>query len=445
MRYARCEDYLHVDTGYIYNNDDDDLFKHWCNEGSIRDMMQQIGLVHATLLQIRRLSLASENISQLSSSILEATAKVLFQSDSSLFSSSSYCLLLLASSVVNISVENGSTAVFLVEQAIGVTKFSSSKDNYHSLCQALECSGYILNKLNQPRVASLRYYEAFKIMDEINTTVEDFECLYDFALCMHNLIETVPNENPLVEIKSLYSRLTSIYDNLYRDDIHINTVHFHAQSNALYGEVLTSTYSEYSAGLEKLVEARNLYLSTGAKELESMLLLFQIAGVNVKKRNAVGAIMSYMRGIDELRAHFGSTRDMPERIQSEVINAHFKLTQLYMKRKEYDVAIGVLDTLLIDIEKSEDNKNSVAGSPLIEHIGKAHIRSASVNQLLERTDQAVYHMRRALEIYTLRLGVGHRDTQAIAHSLRLLQKQQSKQVDIIQDSVITDTDVNIIL
>jgi len=152
-----------------------------------------------------------------------------------------------------------------------------------------------------------------------------------------------------------------------------------------------------------------------------------------------------MRGIDELRAHFGSTRDMPERIQSEVINAHFKLTQLYMKRKEYDVAIGVLDTLLIDIEKSEDNKNSVAGSPLIEHIGKAHIRSASVNQLLERTDQAVYHMRRALEIYTLRLGVGHRDTQAIAHSLRLLQKQQSKQVDIIQDSVITDTDVNIIL
>ena len=226
-----------------------------------------------------------------------------------------------------------------------------------------------------------------------------------------------------------------------------------------YALFLSTKLGKTDEALEYFTKARNIYKkiatsinnkhpSDKADEenrktmCEAAILLFSTAVIHIKRKNSVAAILAYQRGIDELRGKLINGPDENDPFLTDMrrrmINALFKLGGLHLKRGNLEAALGSYEDIIANFG---GNKNKA----FMVEVGKAHVKASTIAQSLNQLKTSVEHLRIALNIYTVKYGVSHEDTLAIATSLRQLQCQMgptydpSRPVDGAEDSVALDS------
>jgi len=341
---------------------------------------------------------------------------------------------------------------------------STSTHNHLIVAKALDASAVAYAKIGEERLALLKYEEALTMyMYNVHQQQQQQQQ-------QHMYYDAIANAQKTAILLSKVGFFDAA-GRKYQQCIEIQARIYGAISLPVakgwsdYGAFLLTSklVTKYDEAIEAYAKARAAYKALSSQSndndnenknndtsysysnmymYQAALMLLSTASIKVKQKDAAAAILSYQKGIDEIRQQqHDHAYTMP--MLKHLVSASMKLGGLKAKRGDdvgalqaYESILSlqydtVTDTVTANDEPSHSDIN------LILDAGKAHIKCATIRQTMNQPALAIGHLREALKHYTIKYGVSHRDTQAIAGSLRQLQLQerQEKEKDLQEQSL----------
>jgi tetratricopeptide (TPR) repeat protein len=301
-------------------------------------------------------------------------------------------------------------------------------DSLHSAAKALV-------KVGETRVALLKFAEAARIYEACKATLH-----YNSIANAQSLASLLVDLGDMDKAQSMFEEVISMRKTVYGE----NCVPVAKTINSY--AILQAKHGRMNLALQNYEDAKRTYQSVPVQLIQDpefdikskydvTLINLNIASIRSKKGDLQAAIACYEDGVLGLREYevaFLELQKDPLRspdsgkntAHKHLIAALGRIGSLKLKVGDNDGALQAYMTLLREVKEDSPAASQTERA-------KAHIKCATIYRQKVNTDshvQSIAHLREALNMYTVIFGPEHKDTAAIASSLRqwLLEDQNEE-------------------
>ena len=282
-----------------------------------------------------------------------------------------------------------------------------------------------LVKLGETRVALLKFAEAARIYEACSATLH-----YNSIANAQSLASLLVDLGDMEKAQSMFEEVIAMRKTVYGD----NCVPVAKTINAY--AILLAKHGRMNVALQNYEAAKRTYEAVPPQlvrdpefeikcKYDVTLINLNIASIRSKKGDLHEAIACYEDGVLGLRqyeaAHAELLKDPYRAPDSGKNTAHKHLVaalgrigSLKLKIGDNDGALQAYMTLLREVKDESPSASQTEKA-------KAHIKCATIYRQQDSPDshpQSIAHLREALDMYTQIFGPDHKDTSAIASSLR---------------------------
>jgi tetratricopeptide (TPR) repeat protein len=292
------------------------------------------------------------------------------------------------------------------------------------VADALHLVAKALVKLGETRVALLKFAEAARIYEACNATLH-----YNSIANAQSLATLLVDLGDMDKAQSMFEEVISMRRTVYGN----NCVPVAKTINAY--AILLAKHGLMNHALQNYEAAKITYESVPTQLIKDpefdikckydvTLINLNIASIRSKKGDLKAAIAYYEEGVQGLREYEAAQAEIQKEALStdsgkntahkHLVAALGRIGSLKLKYGDNDGALEAYMTLLGEVKED---------SPPASHTekAKAHIKCATIYRQQEGADshaKSISHLREALDMYTAIFGPDHKDTLAIASSLR---------------------------
>jgi tetratricopeptide (TPR) repeat protein len=296
---------------------------------------------------------------------------------------------------------------------------------FHQVADALHSAAKALVKVGETRVALLKFAEAARIYEACKATL-----YYNSIANAQSLASLLVDLGDMEKAQSMFEEVISMRKRVYGE----NCVPVAKTINSY--AILQAKHGRMNQALQNYEAAKRTYQSVPSPLIEDpefdikckydvTLINLNIASIRSKKGDLQQAIACYEDGVLGLREYDAALAELQKNplrapdsgkntAHKHLIAALGRIGSLKLKAGDNDGALQAYTTLLGEVKE-----NSPAASQTEK--AKAHIKCATIYRQQVSTDshvQSIGHLRDALNMYTAIFGPNHKDTAAIASSLR---------------------------
>lgn len=299
---------------------------------------------------------------------------------------------------------------------------------YHFILQvadALHTAAKALVKVGETRVALLKFAESARIYEACNATLH-----YNSIANAQSLASLLVDLGDMNKAQSMFEEVISMRKTVYGD--HCVPV---AKTINAYA-ILLAKHGRMSVALQNYEGAKTTYQLVPPQlvrdpefeikcKYDVTLINLNIASIRSKKGDLQEAISCYEDGVTGLREYEVALAELqrdPYRSQDSgkntahkhLIAALGRIGSLKLKIGDNSGALKAYMTLLQEVKDDSPSASQTEKA-------KAHIKCATIYRQQDSPDshvQSIAHLREALNMYTAIFGPDHKDTSAIASSLR---------------------------
>ena len=332
-------------------------------------------------------------------------------------------------------------AMIRLEEAVGM--YRSLLGPYHmDVARALGCVAKALVKLSESRVAVLKFGEAARIYEACDST-HHFDALSN----SQSMAALLADLGDYTKAEARYEYVIGIRRSLHgnMNPSVARTLNDYAVVLAKHGKIQEAIVQYQAArdAFEGAAASRTTFafVEAGGEYgfiYDAALIDMNIASIKAKSGDVQGAIASYEEGIDKMRQ-----LDKCARMESSVdgrskhiIASMGKIGSLKLKLNDKKGALKAYELVLKECGVNADlTSSTLSSAPTATktEVAKAHIKCATIRRALlqeessshrlEHHEMSLNHLKAAFKLYTQLNGLAHRDTQAVAQSLRQWQHE----------------------
>ena len=315
-------------------------------------------------------------------------------------------------------------AMLRLEEAVSI--YRGVLGPYHVFtAHALQSVAKALVKLGETRVALLKFAEAARIYEACNATLH-----YDSIANAQSLASLLVDIGDIRKAESMFEEVIAMKQTVYGDNSVpvAKTINSYAILLAKHGR-MNDALRNYDIAKANYREVPQPIFKDPEFEVKCnydvTLITLNIASIYSKKGELERALACYEEGVRGLNEYENAIEEIRERNGSatpsgsshkHLVAALGRIGSLKLKLGDNE---GALEAYLALIEQVDDD------CPLASHIeeAKAHIKCATIFRQRESgeakdRETAVSHLREALRMYKALYGPDHKDTAAIATSLK---------------------------
>eukprot|EP00980_Cylindrotheca_fusiformis_P012718 scaffold3108_cov152-Cylindrotheca_fusiformis.AAC.9 len=315
-------------------------------------------------------------------------------------------------------------AMLRLDEAVGL--YRGLLGPFHTnVADALHCAAKALVKIGETRIALLKFAEAARIYEACKATL-----YYNSIANAQSLASLLVDLGDMEKAQSMFEEVISMRKSVYGENCVpvAKTINSYAILQAKHGR-MNQALQNYEAAKQTYQLVPSPLIEDPEFEIKCKydvtLINLNIASIRSKKGDLQAAISCYedgVLGLREYEAAFSELQKDPLRApdsgkntaHKHLIAALGRIGSLKLKVGDNPGALKAYTTLLEEVKE-----NSPAASQTEK--AKAHIKCATIYRQQESTDshvQSIAHLRNALNMYTAIFGPDHKDTAAIASSLR---------------------------
>lgn len=313
-------------------------------------------------------------------------------------------------------------AMLRLEEAVSI--YRGLLGPYHVFtAHALQSVAKALVKLGETRVALLKFAEAARIYEACNATLH-----YDSIANAQSLASLLVDIGDIRKAESMFEEVISMKQTVYGD----NSVPVAKTINSY--AILLAKHGRMNDALRNYDIAKQTYRQVPPPifadpefevkcNYDETLITLNIASIYSKRGELERALASYEEGVRGLNDYEAAMEEIRQRNGSaapkgsshkHLVAALGRIGSLKLKLGDNDGALIAYEALVKEVDEE---------SPIASHIeeAKAHIKCATIyrqRDTPEEKDTAVSHLREALRMYKALYGPDHKDTTAIATSLK---------------------------
>ena len=308
-----------------------------------------------------------------------------------------------------------------------VTIYRGVLGPYHvHVAHTLNSVAKALTKLGETRVSLLKFAEAARIYETCNATLH-----YDSIANAQSLASLLVDIGDIRKAEAMFEEVIAMKQTVYGEtSVPVaKTINNYA--------ILLAKHGRMEDALRHYDVARTTYMNAPPSVIvdqefeikcnyDVTLITLNIASIYSKKGDLDNALECYekgVRGLEEYEDEMARIREMngsrePSSTKGSshkhLVAALGRIGSIKMKKGDQD---GSLEAYMMLIEEVTDD------SPLTSHVekAKAHIKCATIFRKRggdENHSTAVNHLREALRMYKALYDPGHKDTTAIATTLK---------------------------
>lgn len=298
---------------------------------------------------------------------------------------------------------------------------------YHVyVAHALNSVAKALTKLGETRVSLLKFAEAARIYETCNATLH-YDSISN-AQCLASLLVDIGD---LRKAEAMFEEVISMKQTVYGEmSVPVaKTINNYAILLAKHGR-MTEALRHYDIARTTYMKAPPSLIVDPEFEIKCnydvTLITLNIASIYSKKGDLDSALQCYeegVRGLEQYEDEIARIREIngsrePSATKGSshkhMVAALGRIGSIRMKKGDHD---GALEAYMMLIDEVGDD------SPLTSHVekAKAHIKCATVFRKRGGADNhttAVSHLKEALRMYKALYDPGHKDTTAIAATLK---------------------------
>lgn len=289
----------------------------------------------------------------------------------------------------------------------------------------MHSSAKALVKLGETRVALLKFAEAARIYEACSSTLH-----YNSIANAQSLSSLLVDLGDMEKAQSMFEEVISMRKSVYGE----NCVPVAKTINAY--AILLAKHGRMNNALQNYEAAKRTYLAVPPQlirdpefeikcKYDVTLINLNIASIRSKKGDLQEAISCYEDGVLGLREYEAALAELqkdPYRppdggkntAHKHLVAALGRIGSLKLKIGDNDGALQAYMTLLREVKDDSPSASQTEKA-------KAHIKCATIYRQQDSPDshiQSISHLREALDMYTQIFGPDHKDTSAIASSLR---------------------------
>jgi tetratricopeptide (TPR) repeat protein len=280
-------------------------------------------------------------------------------------------------------------------------------------------------KLGETRVALLKFAEAARIYEACNATLH-----YNSIANAQSLASLLVDLGDMEKAQSMFEEVISMRKKVHGE----NCVSVAKTINAY--AILLAKHGLMNVALQNYEAAKWTYGSVPMQlildpefdikcKYDVTLINLNIASIRSKKGDLQEAISCYEDGVLGLRQYEAALAELqkdpfrsPEigknTAHKHLVAALGRIGSLKLKIGDNEGALQAYMTLLQEVKEDSPSASQTEKA-------KAHIKCATIyrqHEGRESHSQSISHLREALDMYTAIFGPDHKDTAAIASSLR---------------------------
>lgn len=315
-------------------------------------------------------------------------------------------------------------AMLRLEEAVIIYR-SLLGENHVDVARSLHSVARALVKLGENRVALHKFTEAAEIYDRCNATMH-----YDSIANSQNLATL------LVDLREWDKAAQSFADVIKKKKIVYGEGSVSVAKTINSYAILLAKHGRMNEALANYESAKATYEAVPPSLLQDAefdvkckyditLINLNIASIRSKKGDLHGAIKSYADGVRGLRQYEASQEKLMQTTGSgdtgkntshvkHLVAALGRIGSLKLKVGDNMGALEAYKALLAEVADDSPHASKVEAA-------KAHIKCATIYRQEEGNNahsKSIAHLREALEMYTFLFSPEHKDTLAIASSLR---------------------------
>jgi len=307
------------------------------------------------------------------------------------------------------------------------------------VARALNSVAKALVRLGESRVALLKFAEASRIYEACNAmrhydSIANSQSMASLLVDVGDWTKAEAKYDSVIAMKrSVCGRNSVPVAKTINDFAVVLAKHGRTDDALRYYEEAKSTY-DAAAKVGDSVSSLSQVESgdvAGKCSFDVTLINLNIASIRSKKGDIAGAITSYEEGVRGLKEYLkrqaeaqGGEAPDSARVAStkrHLVSAIGRIGSLKLKQGDNEGALEAYASLLEAVDGT---------SPLASRMekAKAHVKCATIYRQRDNekdNEHAIAHLREALEMYTELHGSNHKDTQAIASSLRQWQSKDA--------------------
>ncbi len=293
------------------------------------------------------------------------------------------------------------------------------------VADALHTAAKALVKVGETRVALLKFAEAARIYEACNATLH-----FNSIANAQSLASLLVDLGDMDKAQSMFEEVIAMRKSVYG----VHSVQVAKTINAY--AILLAKHGRMNNALQNYEAAKQTYDSVPVQlirdpefdikcKYDVTLINLNIASIRSKKGDLQEAISCYEDGVQGLREYEAALSELqkdPYRTpdagkntaHKHLIAALGRIGSLKLKIGDNTGALKAYMNLLEEV-----NNDSPSASQTEK--AKAHIKCATIYRQQESSDshsKSIAHLREALDMYTAIFGPDHKDTSAIASSLR---------------------------
>lgn len=293
------------------------------------------------------------------------------------------------------------------------------------VADALHTAAKALVKVQETRVALLKFAEAARIYEACNATLN-----YNSIANAQSLASLLVDLGDMDKAQSMFEEVISMRKTVYGDSCVpvAKTINSYA--------ILLAKHGRMNDALQNYEAAKQTYESVPSQlvrdpefeikcKYDVTLINLNIASIRSKKGDLQEAIRCYEEGVQGLREYEIALAEMqkdPYRspdsgkntAHKHLIAALGRIGSLKLKVGDNGGALEAYMTLLREVKDDSPSASQTEKA-------KAYIKCATIYRQQDSQDshfQSISHLREALNMYTAIFGPDHKDTTAIASSLK---------------------------
>jgi tetratricopeptide (TPR) repeat protein len=316
-------------------------------------------------------------------------------------------------------------AMLRLEEAVSI--YRGVLGPYHVyVAHALNSVAKALTKLGETRVSLLKFAEAARIYETCNATLH-----YDSISNAQSLASLLVDIGDVRKAEAMFEEVIAMKQTVYGEtSVPVaKTINNYAILLAKHGR-MTDALRHYDIARTTYMKAPPSLIVDPEFEIKCnydvTLITLNIASICSKKGDLDSALKCYeegVRGLEEYEDEMARIREMngsrePSSTKSSshkhLVAALGRIGSIKMKKCDNE---GSLEAYMMLIDEVDDD------SPLTSHVekAKAHIKCATIYRKRggeENHTTAATHLREALRMYKALYDPGHKDTAAIATTLK---------------------------
>jgi tetratricopeptide (TPR) repeat protein len=298
------------------------------------------------------------------------------------------------------------------------TSFAQVADALHTTAKALV-------KLGESRVALLKFAEAARIYEACNATLH-----YNSIANAQSLASLLVDLGDMEKAQSMFEEVITMRKAVYGE--HCVPV---AKTINAYA-ILLAKHGRMNVALQNYEAAKQTYETVPPQlirdpefeikcKYDVTLINLNIASIRSKKGDLQGAIACYEDGVLGLRQYDAALLELQKdplrapdtgknTAHKHLVAALGRIGSLKLKIGDNSGALQAYMSLLEEVKEDSPSASQTEKA-------KAHIKCATIYRQQDTPDAhvlSISHLREALDMYTAIFGPDHKDTTAIASSLR---------------------------